>query len=55
MEEREAREDLRDHDPKPYVRERAAAFLLTASGVPPAAMARNARCVLAILKLSLSG
>jgi hypothetical protein len=28
VEEREALEDLRDHAPKPYLRERAAAFLL---------------------------
>ena len=41
VEEREAREDLRDHTPKPYVRERAAAFLLIASGVPPAVVARE--------------
>jgi len=41
VEEREAREDLRDHAPTPYVRERAAAFLLIASGVPPAVTARE--------------
>ena len=41
VEEREALEDLRDHAPKPYVRERAAAFLLIASGVPPAVVARE--------------
>ena len=40
VEERETLEDLRDHAPKPYVRERAAAFLLIASGVPPAVTAR---------------
>jgi len=42
--EREAREDLRDHAPTPSVRERAAAFLRSASGVPPAVTARA--CVL---------
>ncbi len=31
IEEREALEDLRDHAPKPYLRERAAALLLIAS------------------------
>ena len=41
VEEREAREDLRDHAPKPYVRERAAALLLIASGVLPAVVARE--------------
>ncbi|WP_448543359.1 helix-turn-helix domain-containing protein [Roseiflexus sp.] len=41
IEEREALEDLRDHAPKPYLRERAAAFLLIASGVPPAVVARE--------------
>ena len=39
--EREAREDLRDHAPKPSVRERAAALLRIASGVPPAVVARE--------------
>ena len=38
--EREAREDLRDHAPTPDLRERAAAFLRIASGVPPAVTAR---------------
>ncbi len=32
---------LRDHAPKPYLRERAAALLLIASGVPPAVVARE--------------
>ncbi|WP_448542010.1 helix-turn-helix domain-containing protein [Roseiflexus sp.] len=41
IEEREAREDLRDHAPKPSVRERAAALLLIASGIPPAVAARD--------------
>jgi transposase len=41
IEEREALEDLRDHAPKPYLRERAAALLLIASGVPPAVVARE--------------
>ena len=41
VEEREAREDLRDHAPTPYVRERAAALLLIASGVLPAVVARE--------------
>jgi transposase len=41
VEERETLEDLRDHAPKPYLRERAAAFLLIASGVPPAVVARE--------------
>ena len=43
VEEREAREDLRDHAPKPYLRERAAAFLLIASGVPPAVDRKSTR------------
>ena len=38
--EREARDDLRDHAPTPSVRARAAAFLRSASGVPPAVTAR---------------
>ena len=41
VEEREALEDLRDHAPTPYVRERAAALLRIASGVPPAVTARE--------------
>ena len=41
VEERETREDLRDHAPTPYVRERAAALLRIASGVPPAVTARE--------------
>jgi len=41
VEEREAREDRRDHAPTPSVRERAAAFLRIASGVPPAVTARE--------------
>jgi len=39
--EREAREDRRDHAPTPSLRERAAAFLRIASGVPPAGVARD--------------
>jgi transposase len=39
--ERETREALRDHAPTPSVRERAAAFLRSASGVPPAVTARE--------------
>ena len=41
VEEREALEDLRDHAPKPYLRERAAALLLIASGVPPSSRLRG--------------
>ncbi len=41
VEEREALEDLRDHAPTPYVRERVATLLLIASGVPPAVAARD--------------
>jgi hypothetical protein len=32
---------LRDHDPKPYVRERAAALLLIANGLSPHAVATS--------------
>jgi hypothetical protein len=48
VEEREALEDLRDHAPKPYLRERAAAFLLMS-------WRANACCVRAIRKPSLAG
>jgi len=34
-------EHLRDHDPRPYVRERSAALLKIASGRPPHAVARQ--------------
>ena len=40
-EERQELEHLRDHAPQPYLRERAAALLLIASGVPPAVVART--------------
>ncbi len=40
-EERQELEYLRTHAPQPYLRERAAALLLIASGVPPAVAARE--------------
>ena len=33
--------DLRDHDPRPYVRERSAALLKIADGDPPHRVARH--------------
>lgn len=39
--EQAALRDLRDHAPQPYLRERAAALLLIASGVAPAEVARS--------------
>lgn len=40
-EERQELAYLRDHAPQPYLRERAAALLLIASGVPAAVVARE--------------
>lgn len=40
-EERAALEELRDHAPKPYLRERAAALLKVADGTPAAVVARQ--------------
>ena len=34
-------EHYRDHDPRPYVRERCGALLKIAAGVPPHAVARQ--------------
>jgi len=34
-------EDLRDHSPSPYLRERAAALLKIAAGMPPLEVARH--------------
>jgi transposase len=34
-------EDLRDHSPLPYLRERAAALLKVAAGMPPLEVARH--------------
>lgn len=39
--ERRALEDLRDHAAKPYLRERAAALLKIADGLPAAVVARS--------------
>ena len=38
--ERQTLEELRDHAPKPYLRERAAALLKVDAGLPPARVAR---------------
>ena len=40
-EERQALEQLRDRAPKPYLRERAAALLKVAEGIPAAVVARQ--------------
>jgi hypothetical protein len=39
--ERQELSQLRDHDPKPYLRERAAALLKVADGMPAAQVARH--------------
>ena len=40
-EERESLEQHRDHDPRPYVRERSAALLKIAEGMSPHAVAQS--------------
>jgi hypothetical protein len=39
--ERQALEELRDHSPKPYLRERAAALIKVDDGIPAARVARE--------------
>jgi hypothetical protein len=41
MREQRELEHYRDHDPRPYVRERCGALLKIAAGVPPHAVARQ--------------